>query len=166
MNNEEKIIFIKEYYGEEAQANQAVQELAELIIGITKNDLENIKEEIADVEIMIEQFKLFKSINIDTYNEFKESIKTNKKHILQGVLENNLQLICLELAANIKNEDSFRAITNISKLEILISAFIDMRNINRNEIEEIKDRKLKRQIKRIEDSERNKKIAAMRKIIL
>lgn len=164
MNNKEKIIFIKEYYGEEAQANQAIQELAELVIGITKNDLENIKEEIADVEIMIEQFKLFKAINRSTYNEFKESIKANKINISKGDIDHNLQLTCLELATDIENEDSFRAITNISKLEIIISAFINMKNISRNEIEEIKDRKLKRQIKRIEDSERNKKIAAMRNL--
>lgn len=163
MNNKEKIIFIKEYYGEEAQSNQAVQELAELVIGITKNDLENIKEEIADVEIMIEQFKLFKAINISTYNKFKESIKVNKININKEDINHNLKLTCLHLATDIENEDSFRAIINISKLEILICAFINIKNINRNEIEEIKEKKLKRQIKRIEDMERNKKIAGMKK---
>mgnify|MGYP004633636167 CR=1 FL=1 len=37
---------------------QLVQELAELIVAITKNDLENIIEEMADVEVVLDQFKI------------------------------------------------------------------------------------------------------------
>ena len=51
-----RIIF--DHYGEEHQKKQLVQELAELIVAITKNDLENIIEEMADVEVVLDQFKI------------------------------------------------------------------------------------------------------------
>ena len=46
-----KIIF--SHYGEEHQKKQLIQELGELIIAITKDDLENVIEEMADVEVML-----------------------------------------------------------------------------------------------------------------
>jgi NTP pyrophosphatase (non-canonical NTP hydrolase) len=49
-----KIIF--EHYGEEKQKIQLIQELSELVVALTKNDLENILEEMADVQIMLDQF--------------------------------------------------------------------------------------------------------------
>ena len=62
-----KIIF--SHYGEEHQKKQLTQELAELIVAITKDDLENVIEEMADVEVMLDQFKInYPKINgkIDT----------------------------------------------------------------------------------------------------
>lgn len=47
---------IFEFYGKEHQTLQLVQELAELIQAITKGDKENFIEEIADVQVMIDQF--------------------------------------------------------------------------------------------------------------
>lgn len=46
------------HYGIEHQKKQLIQELSELIVAITKNDLENIIEEIADVQVMLDQFKI------------------------------------------------------------------------------------------------------------
>ncbi len=62
-----KIIF--SHYGEEHQKKQLIQELGELIVAITKDDLENVIEEMADVEVMLDQFKInYPKINnkIDT----------------------------------------------------------------------------------------------------
>lgn len=69
---EEKLKEILNHYGEEAQANQLVQELGELIVAITKGDIENAMEEVADVEIMLEQFKNFEAINRDKIEKIKE----------------------------------------------------------------------------------------------
>ena len=69
---EEKLNKILEYYGEEIEANQLVQELAELIVGITKWDVENIHEEIADVEITLEYLKNFEAIDKSKINDIKE----------------------------------------------------------------------------------------------
>lgn len=49
-----KTIF--DYYGIEKQKMQFIQELAELIQAITKNDPKNFIEELADVQVMIDQF--------------------------------------------------------------------------------------------------------------
>ncbi len=52
--------FIFQNYGEDAQKRQLIQELAELIVALTKNDSENIIEEMADVQVMFDQFTLNK----------------------------------------------------------------------------------------------------------
>lgn len=75
---DKRIKEILKFYGEEAQKGQIIQELAELIVGLTKNDLENIHEEIADVEIMLEQLKLFKNIDIKKIEEYRE-FKLNRQ---------------------------------------------------------------------------------------
>lgn len=51
-----KTIF--DHYGMENQKMQFIQELSELIQAITKNEPENFVEEIADVQIMIDQFTI------------------------------------------------------------------------------------------------------------
>ena len=53
-----------EHYGEEAQTKKLVEELAELITAIARDDIRAIREEMADVEVMIMQFK--QGLNIDT----------------------------------------------------------------------------------------------------
>ena len=49
---------IFDYYGIASQKNQLIQELGELIVAITKDNLENIIEEMADVQVMLDQFRL------------------------------------------------------------------------------------------------------------
>ena len=46
-----------EHYGEEAQTKKLVEELAELITAIAREDARAVREEMADVEVMIMQFK-------------------------------------------------------------------------------------------------------------
>ena len=46
------------HYGIRVQKKQLIQELGELIVALTKSDLENIIEEMADVQVMLDQFKL------------------------------------------------------------------------------------------------------------
>lgn len=75
---DKRIKEIFKFYGEKAQKGQIIQELAELIVGLTKNDLENIHEEIADVEIMLEQLKLFKNIDVKKIEEYRE-FKLNRQ---------------------------------------------------------------------------------------
>ena len=48
---------IADYYGKEHQTIKAIEELAELIQALAKEDVENIKEELADVMVMLEQIK-------------------------------------------------------------------------------------------------------------
>lgn len=52
----EKITAIFNHYGVEAQKRKLQEECAELIRAIARGDEHNMLEEIADVEILIEQF--------------------------------------------------------------------------------------------------------------
>lgn len=64
MNTEELYKLAIETYGDEAQINQGIEEMAELIQAVNKFrrmrnpvTFDNIAEEIADVEIMMDQYK-------------------------------------------------------------------------------------------------------------
>lgn len=80
MTIEERKIFLKAivHYGIENQKNQAVEEMSELIKEICKANrgmmnLENFAEEIADVEIMVDQLKIIYSLgeSVDRYRTYK-----------------------------------------------------------------------------------------------
>lgn len=64
MDNQEIIKYytnckkIFNHYGLENQKIQFIQELAELIQAISKNDPDNFIEELADVQVMIDQFTI------------------------------------------------------------------------------------------------------------
>ena len=60
---------IFDYYGIDNQKNQLIQELGELIVAITKDNLENIIEEMADVLMYYNDIML-------CYNISAEELKT------------------------------------------------------------------------------------------
>ncbi len=65
-----------EHYGAEHQENMCIEECAELIQAINKKhrgEAHNIPEEIADVEIMLEQLKIINCCRADV-----NTIKTQK----------------------------------------------------------------------------------------
>lgn len=62
------------HYGKENQKKQLIQELAELIVAITKNDTDNFIEELADVQVMIDQFTLI-YVNDHAVNVLDEVLK-------------------------------------------------------------------------------------------
>ena len=70
---------IARHYGEANQLNQLQEELAELIVAINKyrrnaDNITNLVEEIADVEIMLRQIKYLLALNPD----YLEGIRINK----------------------------------------------------------------------------------------
>lgn len=62
---------IAQHYGEEHQANKLIEELSECIRAIARADRGNIAEEIADVEIMLFQYKMLLGLD-DEVAEFIE----------------------------------------------------------------------------------------------
>lgn len=64
---------IWEHYGKEAQLNQLVEECAELIRAIARKDKVNILEELADVQVLIDQLSI-------AYPEFDDCIDPLKVH--------------------------------------------------------------------------------------
>ena len=78
MNKEELYKLAIETYGDEAQINQGIEEMAELIQAVNKfrrnpceETLNGIEEEIADVEIMLEQYKLIYKISDEEMSKHK-----------------------------------------------------------------------------------------------
>ena len=57
--------FVGVCQGKEHQTIKAIEELAELIQALAKGDTENIKEEIADVRVMLEQIEYLYGISDD-----------------------------------------------------------------------------------------------------
>ena len=61
----EVIKIIADHYGKENQTIKAIEELAELIQALAKGDIENIKEEIADVRVILEQIEYLYGVSDD-----------------------------------------------------------------------------------------------------
>ena len=79
MNKQDLYKLVIETYGSEAQINQGIEEMAELIQAINKfrrnpsvyPSWRNIAEELVDVEIMLEQYKLIYNVSTETISNFK-----------------------------------------------------------------------------------------------
>lgn len=83
---------IARHYGEETQTNKLLEELAELIRAIARGDRENIVEEVADVEIMVYQYKLLLGLEEDVDKMIVEKIKRQTERIK---LERTLPFDCM-----------------------------------------------------------------------
>lgn len=151
----EKCKFILDFYGEEAQAKQTIQEICELVVGITKNDISNITEEIADVEIMLEQFKMFEALDEGVFKNikiaYKEAFKCRKEILEERTIE-----ALLKVATDIAVQARVNATQQIAKVEIFMDEYIKLRGISREDIDAIKENKVKRQLKRITDSKKGR----------
>lgn len=75
-----RIIF--DHYGIEHQKLQFIQELAELIQAITKGDEKNFTEELADVQVMIDQFVISNPALDEKYQQIQlEKVRRQIKRI-------------------------------------------------------------------------------------
>ena len=65
--------YIADHYGKEHQLEKCKEELNELIEAIDSRDEESVKEEIADVEIMINQVKYLMCAErlVELYKDYK-----------------------------------------------------------------------------------------------
>lgn len=77
---------IYEHYGESKQLLQLVQECSELIKAITKGDKDNFIEELTDVQILIDQFRLNNPEIISEMDRIKEQkiLRTLKRITTEG----------------------------------------------------------------------------------
>lgn len=67
----EKLKEIADYYGKDIQTINLIEELAELIRALCRQDHDNIVEELADVEIMLEQVKYLGNYNTEEAKYYK-----------------------------------------------------------------------------------------------
>lgn len=151
---QDKLRKILEYYGEDAQAKKSREELSELTIGIIKKDLENIKEEIADVKVMTKQVLMFDGTDKQRYKRVKRGIFEYYKDFEAGAVENELQLQILEVQKCLIR--SVLVEFSVIALECLLDRYMDINNISKEEIEKEMERKINRQLERIEREKVNK----------
>lgn len=79
---------ILNHYGEANQQEKAIEEMAELITAIKHGDRKNYVEELADVQVMIEQ--LFQALNFEERRQYIVTIhnKINRQlERIQGELD-------------------------------------------------------------------------------
>lgn len=91
MNEYEILTTALRTYGEHAQEQIAIEECSELIQAIChkhRGRQHNIAEEIADVEVMLEQLKIINNCRSETENIRKQKIKRLYQR-LQKERENN-----------------------------------------------------------------------------
>lgn len=69
----DELKYIADHYGKEHQLEKCKEELNELIEAIDSRDEESVKEEIADVEIMINQVKYLMCAErlVELYKDYK-----------------------------------------------------------------------------------------------
>lgn len=77
--NEEMARFMLAHYGLKAQKMKLIEELAELIQALAEDDVSAIKEELADVEVMIMQIK--SGMHIETAEIMNYKLNRQKARI-------------------------------------------------------------------------------------
>lgn len=86
---------IANYYGFDCQSRQLVEEMAELTIALNKlnrtgkmiNEYNAVVEELADVEVMLEQIKYLMSCNVEVDDIKKKKINRQLKRMKKEKLE-------------------------------------------------------------------------------
>ena len=77
--NEKMAKFMLAHYGLKAQKMKAIEELSELIQALAKDDINAIKEEVADVEVMLMQIK--SGMHIETAEIMNYKLNRQKARI-------------------------------------------------------------------------------------
>lgn len=90
------------FYGADRQLNQLMEECSELIQAVNKwkrfyffdevtwNPIHTVMEEVADVEMMLEQVRYLLNLNEETINDIKISkVKRERNRIMMKVSEQN-----------------------------------------------------------------------------
>ncbi|WP_338630841.1 hypothetical protein [Clostridium baratii] len=147
---QDKLRKILKYYGEEAQAKKSREELSELTIGLIKEDTENIKEEIADVKVMTKQLLMFEDMNLEVYKEWKNYFERMKPENDKERIERTLSVILVVIQERILLEEIWEIGEDIAALEYYLDRYMDINNISKEEIEKEMERKINRQLERIE----------------
>ncbi|WWU66483.1 hypothetical protein QJR26_08905 [Clostridium baratii] len=153
---QDKLRKILKYYGEEVQAKKYIEELSELMIAIIKGDIKNIKEEIADVRVMTKQVLMFKCVDIKDYKCWKEYVYKKMEYLKDAEIEKKLQSEILDIQQGMLTVKITCVVDCVAVLEYLLDRYMDINNISKEEIEKEMERKINRQLERMEREKVNK----------
>jgi len=161
----ENIIKIAKHYGIEAQARQTMEECAELIVALNKylrfkyagqsvrddyfDIRNNIEEEIADVEIMLEQIKclLACSAEVETWKNKKIErtlngmVKEDERKRLYNAVPSSVTLEDMDFSVRAYNCLKRVGINTLQDLsEHTEEEFMRVRNLGRRSLQEVIDK--------------------------
>lgn len=115
--------FIADHYGLENQLGKCIEELNELVEALSHENIDHVREEIADVENMLEQIKyllsktfrqLTRMVNHDPGND---TVNEPKHYRLDG-----LGIESIDVIKAVLREDGFKAFCRGNALKYLIRA--------------------------------------------
>ncbi|WP_338631332.1 hypothetical protein [Clostridium baratii] len=153
---QDKLRKILNHYGEEAQSKKYIEKLSELMIAIIKGDIKNIIEEIADVKVMTKQFLMFNNIDLQEYEDCGIWIDFMSSDTPDEEVEQKLELEIADILRGLVLNKRNYLIEFICGFEYYLDRYMDINNISKEEIEKEMERKINRQLERIEREKVNK----------
>lgn len=150
-----------EHYGLQLQMNHFTEELAELIQAVAECDPKHVAEEMADVEVMVEQMEYLLTLDKDVIKKYADAHEDHDARMCFWFLAapvksiNKLRRADLEASTSKRNAAKLSLELAIGDLTSYLDWLVKRFSISIEEIREIKFYKVQRTRDRIEQEDQH-----------
>lgn len=150
-----------EHYGLQFQMNHFTEELAELIQAVAECDPKHVAEEMADVEVMVEQMEYLLTLDKDVIKKYADAHEDHDARMCFWFLAapvksiNKLRRADLEASTSKRNAAKLSLELAIGDLTSYLDWLVKRFSISIEEIREIKSYKVQRTRDRIEQEDQH-----------
>lgn len=150
-----------EHYGLQLQMNHFTEELAELIQAVAECDPKHVAEEMADVEVMVEQMEYLLTLDKDVIKKYADAHEDYDARMCFWFLAapvksiNKLRRADLEASTSKRNAAKLSLELAIGDLTSYLDWLVKRFSISIEEIREIKSYKVQRTRDRIEQEDQH-----------
>lgn len=150
-----------EHYGLQLQMNHFTEELAELIQAVAECDPKHVAEEMADVEVMVEQMEYLLTLDKDVIKKYADAHEDHDARMCFWFLAapvksiNKLRRADLEASTSKRNAAKHSLELAIGDLTSYLDWLVKRFSISIEEIREIKSYKVQRTRDRIEQEDQH-----------
>ena len=150
-----------EHYGLQLQMNHFTEELAELIQAVAECDPKHVAEEMADVEVMVEQMEYLLTLDKDVIKKYADAHEDHDARMCLWFLAapvksiNKLRRADLEASTSKRNAAKHSLELAIGDLTSYLDWLVKRFSISIEEIREIKSYKVQRTRDRIEQEDQH-----------
>lgn len=150
-----------EHYGLQLQMNHFTEELAELIQAVAECDPKHVAEEMADVEVMVEQMEYLLTLDKDVIKKYADAHEDHDAWMCFWFLAapvksiNKLRRADLEASTSKRNAAKLSLELAIGDLTSYLDWLVKRFSISIEEIREIKSYKVQRTRDRIEQEDQH-----------
>ena len=150
-----------EHYGLQLQMNHFTEELAELIQAVAECDPKHVAEEMADVEVMVEQMEYLLTLDKDVIKKYADAHEDHDARMCFWFLAalvksiNKLRRADLEASTSKRNAAKLSLELAIGDLTSYLDWLVKRFSISIEEIREIKSYKVQRTRDRIEQEDQH-----------